>query len=640
MTKDDRHEILEAFLREFPLDYLPKMPIEKYTNLNRSDSFCYWVESKTDGLGSIWGGSSYKFGIYMYRNTPTGNQTGKGHDDTYAWFDRFGNSAEDTYKAIREEVVKIANLANKGRFDEIDQLDTLGPVYKWKVAFLYSNEQLIPIYSRDMLTEAAESLGMEVSEETTIPEMQRFLMDKKGSEDLFQYYDKLLQIIESAKPDETDSTEEPDAPSDSEKHYWWLVANPKIWSLDDAAVGTQIDYHLYNDNGRPRRIRQNFLDAKTGDAVIGYESSPTRKIVALAEVSREQDGETIVFTKKEALRNPVDLETVKSIDSLKEMEYLQNPLGTLFSLTEEQYDQILEIIREDNPFPEVKQVEEYSRERFLEEVYMEPSDYDDLVRLLKVKKNIILQGAPGVGKTFAAKRLAYSILGRKDDNRIEMVQFHQNYSYEDFVMGYKPTADGGFELREGVFYNFCRRAKSDPEGKYFFIIDEINRGNLSKIFGELLMLIENSYRGESIRLAYTDEDFKVPDNIYIIGMMNTADRSLAMIDYALRRRFSFFDMRPAFATVRFKEYQVGLQDETFDKVIDAIVSLNKIIESDDSLGPGFCIGHSYFCNHMREDAEWLPSVIKYDIAPMLREYWFDDPDRSKTEIATLETLVQ
>ena len=160
----------------------------------------------------------------------------------------------------------------------------------------------------------------------------------------------------------------------------------------------------------------------------------------------------------------------------------------------------------------------YTKEDFLEEVYISEEKYEVLTALLRYNKNLILQGAPGVGKTFAAKRLAYSIMGEMDAPRVELVQFHQNYSYEDFVMGYKPKEDGGFELRRGVFYNFCRKAQSDPDKKYFFIIDEINRGNMSKIFGELLMLIENDYRGEKhkIRLAYNDEYFSVPENLYIM----------------------------------------------------------------------------------------------------------------------------
>ena len=245
------------------------------------------------------------------------------------------------------------------------------------------------------------------------------------------------------------------------------------------------------------------------------------------------------------------------------------------------------------------------KEDFLSEVYMSEEKYDRLVGILLNKMNIILQGAPGVGKTFAAKRLAYSVMGEKDDNRIEFVQFHQNYSYEDFMMGYKPSGNG-FELKYGVFYRFCKKAENCPGKKFFFIIDEINRGNLSKIFGELLMLIEKDYRGTKATLAYNGMSFTVPENLYIIGMMNTADRSLAMIDYALRRRFSFFD-----------------------ELIMKVIALNEDIRQDKSLGKSFCIGHSYFCGRKKENCtdEWLQSIVDYDILPMLQEYWFDDDSK-------------
>ena len=268
----------------------------------------------------------------------------------------------------------------------------------------------------------------------------------------------------------------------------------------------------------------------------------------------------------------------------------------------------------------------YGKDDFLAEVYMTGAKYDRLLNVLKRKKNIILQGAPGVGKTFAAKRLSYAMMGEKDKERIEFIQFHQNYSYEDFMMGYKPTENGGFEMQYGVFYRFCKKAENNPEKDYFFIIDEINRGNMSKIFGELLLLIEKDYRGTSSKLAYQNLNFSVPENLYIIGMMNTADRSLAMIDYALRRRFSFFDMEPGFDTEGFKEYQEKLGSDKFNALIESIKELNNEIADDPSLGKGFCIGHSYFCGLQADECtqELLEGIVEYDILPMLSEYWFDN----------------
>ena len=421
------------------------------------------------------------------------------------------------------------------------------------------------------------------------------------------------------------SVEEANLPlHDDEKcNYWWLNANPKIWSFSDIAVGETQAYTLYNENGNKRRIFQNFLDAKVGDVVIGYESNPVRQIVAIGRVSAEQDGEKLFFEKVETLSSPIDYAVLKECPELENMEYFRNPQGSLFKLTRSEYEFILDMIREENPIVTASSSDAYTKDDFLNEVYMTEERYETLVNVLRNKKNIILQGAPGVGKTFAARRLAWSMMGEKDDSRIEFVQFHQNYSYEDFMMGYKPVEDG-FELKYGIFYRFCQKAANQPDKEFFFIIDEINRGNMSKIFGELLMLIEKDYRGTKMTLAYNGLPFSVPKNLYIIGMMNTADRSLAMIDYALRRRFSFFEIEPGFDSQGFISYQNGLNSETLDELISKVKELNRKIAADKSLGSGFCIGHSYFCGRDVCTDEWLHSVVDYDILPMLSEYLFDD----------------
>jgi len=289
-------------------------------------------------------------------------------------------------------------------------------------------------------------------------------------------------------------------------------------------------------------------------------------------------------------------------------------------------------------------ITDYTKEDFLLEVYFDSDEYDEIVALLDRKKNIILQGAPGVGKSYMAKRLAYSIIGAKDDSKVSMIQFHQSYSYEDFIEGYRPSGDGGFTLEPGVFYDFCtEKAKTDEANyiscinsddedvrkeadkyKHFFIIDEINRGRIEKIMGELMFLLENDKRGEefSIKLTYSGEPFYVPKNVFIIGMMNTADRSLAMMDYALRRRFSFVPISPVFGNDGFISY-IKKDDESLgEKILAEMKALNDDITND--LGSGFQIGHSFFCNCDKITDDWYKSVLKYEIIPLLDEYWFDN----------------
>ena len=767
------------------------MKLDEYTNLNRENSFCYWLESKTVELGSIWGGSSYKFGIYRYDKRPD-NPSVVVSDEEYAWYKKYNASNRDeAFEIVLKAIVTIAESALSGNLEAIEDENTFGNVIKWKIAFLYANEMLLPIYKRDMLEKAASKLGYSDSAKAKIYELQHFLMSQKGGKDLFDFYDELLAIIEAEPSNkktkvwlfapgenacmwdeckesqtmclgwdligdlsEFNNKEEltkalqvayqkedasfkndslalwqfvhdihpgdivyakkginkiigrgvvesdyyydgalstyrhirkvkwthygdwdypahklvlktltgiskyPDfvrnlndivvegnpittTQSTSTKHYWWLVAAPEVWKFSDINVGEVIEYTLLNENGNKRRVYQNFLDAKAGDIVIGYASTPTLQVVALGEIAKDTDEQHLYFRKTEQLLNPIDYSIIKGYEELRSMECMAGGgRGTLFKVTEDEYLLLMELIRKENPILTSGSIDIYTDERFLNEVYMSALDLQKLKALIKKKQNIILQGAPGVGKTFTAERLAYTLMGEIDKQRVEMVQFHQNYSYEDFILGYKPNADGGFELKHGVFYKFCKKALNTPDKDFFFIIDEINRGNLSKIFGELLMLIENSYRGKEIKLAYTDELFIVPKNLYIIGMMNTADRSLAMIDYALRRRFSFFEMYPGFATEGFKSYQLSLANERLDKLIQGIQALNEAISSDDSLGNGFCIGHSYFCNQTEFSMEWLENVVEYDIEPMLKEYWFDDIQKYESHISLLRTLLK
>lgn len=502
MADIDKHKLYQDFQETFPLEKLGEMTIEQYTNLNRSDSFCYWLESKTSLLGSIWGGSAYKFGIF-HRDSEPGDNSKFLHDENYSWYASLASDRDTAFKRIKAAIIKIANAARNGEYELIDSVSEFGDVCKWKIAFLYSEEKLIPYYKRKYLLAITKVMGHEFEKNAPISAIQRYLISQKGDKDIFDYYSELQQI------------------------------------------------HVVNSSDQS--------DANTNNETASY-----------------------------------------------------------------------------------------SKDDFLSEVFMSENDFTHLERLLLRKKNIILQGAPGVGKTYTAKRLAYAMMGEKDESRIESVQFHQNYSYEDFIMGYKPNEDS-FSLHYGIFYEFCRRASNDPSRDYFFIIDEINRGNLSKIFGELLQLIEADYREKAIRLAYSkDELFAVPKNLYIIGMMNTADRSLAMIDYALRRRFSFFDMTPGFDSSGFSKYREAILSPYFDRLIDAVKAVNEDILKDDSLGKGFLIGHSYLIQPVYGDDrdenlfdfDMTESIIEYDLIPLVSEYWFDNETRFNAAVDKLRNVLK
>ena len=289
--------------------------------------------------------------------------------------------------------------------------------------------------------------------------------------------------------------------------------------------------------------------------------------------------------------------------------------------------------------------EHYTSTDFLDEVFLRPEDLEQMLGLLRRKKNLILQGAPGTGKTFAAKRLAYALMGETDDSRVEVVQFHQSTAYEDVVVGLRPTAEGGFAAAEGVFARFCRRAAADPGRDYVFIIDEINRANISKAFGELLMLIEAEHRGEALRLPVSGELLSVPKRLHIVGMMNTADRGLALIDYALRRRFAFFEMRPALDHPGFLRHVEAVGSSRLEALVDVVRRLNQRIAEDEALGPGFQIGHSYLClpagnpeNPGGMDAD-VTSMVRYELEPLVREYWFDNPTAMDESIHELESIL-
>ena len=332
-------------------------------------------------------------------------------------------------------------------------------------------------------------------------------------------------------------------------------------------------------------------------------------------------------------------------DKINKLKYIVNPTGRT-SIGEIVNSALEYYFSDDGPRTKYANTENHKHITSMPDAYsIKPYDIDNdgdkpfidkkvflhIVELLKRFKNIILQGAPGVGKTFLARKVAYQMMGEQNDANIAMVQFHQSYSYEDFIQGIRPAKDG-FEVKNGIFYEFCQKALAAPKEQFFFIIDEINRGNISKIFGELMMLIEPDKRKSkyAITLTYSkdpDDTFYVPENVYIIGCMNTADRSLAQLDYALRRRFSFYTLVPEFNQA-FKDFlaEHGLHKEFINTICLRLNKVNDLIASEELLGPSKMIGHSYFTDvsNIADADKWWQDTLDYQVLPYLRDVCFDD----------------
>ncbi len=499
-----KHLLQQEFLETWPVEALQNMTLAQYSRAGAKDTFCYWIESKLEELGSIWGGSAFKFGIF-HRKDLSDRTNHLSHsnlyDDEYAWAKKYGDQRDIVFQNIRNIILELVTCAQNGNFDKIEAID-FSPTMKWKIAFLYqSNEaqKISCIYSKKMLKEIAQQFGKNSDRKTTHLELYDFLLkQRKTDEDIFDFSERLwsMKPPQNMSVSPSISQQSPDA-SKSQM--------PSKNQILYGAAGTGKTYHTINK--------------------------------ALEIVSPE------------------------FLDDLED-EYPPN-----------------------DPDPaQRKKIKDH---------------FDQLVK----------------------------------QNRIQFVTFHQSFSYEDFVegigvkLGHEDGTTAGrldYEVKAGVFKQICEAAQQDNSQPYVLIIDEINRGNISRIFGELITLLEDSKReGEdealSVTLPYSKEKFSVPSNLYIIGTMNSSDRSLTGLDIALRRRFSFIEMQPNPEVLK----DIKVEGVEIEKLLE---KMNQRIEV--LLDRDHCIGHAYFMPLQQDGSiEKLAEIFAQKIIPLLQEYFYDDWER-------------
>ena len=727
MENEELYQLRDEFLSTWSLEQVKEMAIDEYTNLNKDDSFCYWLEKKTEILGSIWGGSSFKFGIYKRRNTDREFEKNAISDGEYAWLDKYGKERDEAFNNVKNIIIDIIKKSQAGDFKAIDSID-LGNAIKWKIAHLYSDNRILNVFSKEKLIEIAKKLSIEFEKKISFYNLQDLVLKQKSpEEDYFTFVKRIWSLTANKEP-----------------KYWLYTPGEQaskwedFYNKDIMAIGWDELGNLKNYTNR-KSILEGLINNYGGG-----ENQPNN-------VSAIDD-----FCNGENKINVGDIVIIK--------KGTKTLLGYGKVISDYYFDDERTAYKHCREVKWLKKgvwdVEDNLPPKTLTDIKLEKAQYllnimngntqaqeDNLViKLLKYKPQIILQGPPGTGKTREAKRIAKALLGLGENDSLEgneqfkLIQFHPSYSYEDFVRGIvaKPNEEGngivytaenkilgtfakeafnnwhkaqqstqtlkeeevfeafiehikeelaqsedykyplteavylfdaddkrfkykgdnwevhsnglnmnyaeikriiesGVRDRQGVtklttiggqarqhasyflrivekYYEFRENYKPTvdkiPLKNYVLIIDEINRANLSAVLGELIYALE--YRGEAVQSMYAidgENNLILPPNLYIIGTMNTADRSVGHIDYAIRRRFAFVNILP-------KDLTNELGDQFEGTLFAKVTNLFNTNLSPEFKKEEVQLGHSYFITKNTPiNIRW-----EYEIKPILFEY--------------------
>ena len=581
-----KRHLLRKFLEVFPYENLSTMPIEQYTNLEKT-SFCYWLEHETADLGSIAGATSFKFGIYRYNKSVVDSKKDYGFDEQYAWYKFYGENSSDVYKHVRDSIVQIATLAKEGKYEEIDEIDRLGTLVKWKIAFIYSNASLIPVFSREMLEYCAKKFGMENTEDATFAEMQRYLLNKKGDIEVFQWYD-FYKVAEGYK---------------------------KQGDLKSEKIITETNKNMYDTRYLP------YINLFLKNRNLIFNGAPgTGKTYLAKQVAAQIIYEGNVPAGFE--------EDTKFIEQCGFVQFHPSYDYTDFveGLRPKNDNGNIGFERKDGTF------KSFCKKALTQRVFMPEEEALHLFKdELKVNNGVTL-------KSFRSETDIKVIVNEKENIAVQiaskwsctdehMLKYLRNKECHDNDTYTKTIGD--YILENYVKKYSC--SKMDSPQPYIFIIDEINRGEISKIFGELFFSIDPGYRGKKgkVQTQYQnlitgDDPFKdgfyIPENVYIIGTMNDIDRSVECMDFAMRRRFTFKEITAE---------ESAKNMELSDGAKERMVGLNNAISEIEGLNSSFHIGAAYF-----KDEEDYKALWNLKLEGLLKEYLRGMPDAEES----LETL--
>ena len=664
-------ESVNDFQKNYSLEKLKTLTLNGYAlGTDNKNSLCYEMEFgryKLAGPG-IGGSTAFKYGIYYSKDK-----------NAFVTRDGICTDPDYTWNNIKNDIIRLVeSIKNANTVDDIidDPISLKGmSLFLAKICYCYLPNKLITIAGKKQLRGVLDTFGIEYNPNYSAVQLS-YLINKTIRENIPELRNDnhvtlgylVWDYYEASNPENNGVDKNIKrtwiySPGNNASE-WEKFYNEGIIALNWTELGDLRQYSSKNEIRTVLTSKSN-VSSQKNSALANWEFA---NVMNIGDVIYAKKGNDLIIGKGIVSSDYIYDDSRSSFKSIRKVNWISNEeknhraefgsvivQKTLTDITK--YPEYVEKLDSLYDGEKKESFGNYNKYDFLKEVLMTEEKYDDIISTLERKKNIILQGVPGVGKTFCAKKLMYSIMNIKDESRIKTVQFHQSYSYEDFIQGFRPNDDGKFELVNGIFYQLVQEARKEYERatsqneepkKYCMIIDEINRGNLSKVFGELMMLIESDKRDPrwSVKLTYSDDDFYIPSNLYIIGTMNTADRSLTMIDYALRRRFAFINLDPAFENDdtcdKFKKYLIeteGVDRSYVDKIVIAYKKLNDYMKA--NLSKDFTIGHSYFINQFTDQEnydETYDSIVKYEIVPLLEEYFYDNLEKVEEAKRIIEKI--